>query len=444
MKYKRTLWDKFKFTIIKDSIMIAKAKVIQHGHNAINYAVNKEQAEIVRLNFLPQDITPDAMWQRMMTHQKLHEYKYNSRRPLKNNLIRIEVSPRPEESQGWTIGDWDKLAKDFLEAFDAIDLSHKSKRISAKSTSLSNSQYVVALHHDSKSGIPHLHIDANRIDMEGNINDAHFIYERAMEAAKLINQKRGWRQATHYSFRNKMKLSMDCNAILSSMKSFSIDDFFKLLAENGYEIRQQRDCRNKVRGYSVKMGSSIYKSSEIGTGRRYMPSKLEATWKELHSIIEHEPVKQSVSISLTASGSFNKSYDESSKKESIGNLSPTSSQTSSVLSGETCKYNFTIDEKTHTAEISKKIDDFIRSEIESNQGAWTLTEETIDRIQRVAVALFVGYIDAALTMSESYGGGGSVSSNWGKDEDDDWLWARKCVQKAMWLCKPRMRYGRGR
>lgn len=60
------------------------------------------------------------------------------------------------------------------------------------------------------------------------------------------------------------------------------------------------------------------------------------------------------------------------------------------------------------------MDDIIHSEIVSSQGALTSTEETIDRIQRVAIALFVGYIDAALTMSESYGGGGSISSNWGK------------------------------
>ena len=422
--------------------MIAKAKAIQHGHNAINYAVNKEQAEIVRLNFLPQDITPDAMWLRMIAHQKLHENKYRSRRPLKNNMIRIEVSPRSEETQGWTAEDWSKLAKDFLEAFDAIDLSHKSKRISAKSTSLSNSQYVVALHHDSKSGIPHLHIDANRIDMGGKINDAHFIYERAMEAAKFINQKRGWRQATHYSFRNKMKLSMDCNAVLSSMKTFSIDDFIKLLAEKGYEIRQQRDSLDNVRGYSVKMGNSIYKSSEIGTGRRYMPSKLEATWKAYHPIIEHEPVKQSVSIPLL-SGLSNTSNDESSKNEPIGNSSSASLQIPRTISEEICKYNFTIDEKRHTAEISQKIADFIRSEIASNQETLASTEETVNRIQRVAVGLFVGYIDAALTMSESYGGGGSVCSNWGKNEDDDRRWAKKCAMKAMWLCKPRMKYGRG-
>ena len=424
--------------------MIAKAKAIQHGHNAINYAVNKEQAEIIRLNILPQDITPDAMWLRMMAHQKLHEDKHSSRRPLKNNMIRIEVSPRPEESQGWTIEDWNKLAKEFIEAFDAIDLSNRAKRASAKSTNLSNSQYVVALHHDSKSGIPHLHIDANRIDMGGKINDAHFIHERAMEAAKIINQKRGWRQATHYSFRNKMKLALDFNAILSNMKTFSIDDFFKLLAEKGYEIRQQRDSLDNVRGYSVKMGNSIYKSSEIGTGRRYMPSKLEATWKAFHPIVEHEPVKQSVSTSLTSSGSPYIIHDEYKIKKPVSNSSSTSPIKQNIQSEEICKYNFSIDEKIYIAKISKKMDDFIRSEIESNQGAWTSTEETIDRIQRVAIALFVGYIDAALTMSESYGGGGSVSSNWSKGEDDDWLWARKCAMKAMWLCKPRMRYGRGR
>lgn len=47
-------------------------------------------------------------------------------------------------------------------------------------------------------------------------------------------------------------------------------------------------------------------------------------------------------------------------------------------------------------------------------------------------------------MSESYGGGGTVPSNWGKEDEDDRLWAQKCAKKAIWLCKPRMRYGRGR
>ena len=67
-----------------------------------------------------------------------------------------------------------------------IRLSAKSKRKSAKATNLKDSQYVVALHRDSKSGIMHLHIDANRIDIRGNVNDAHYIYERAMATAAKV------------------------------------------------------------------------------------------------------------------------------------------------------------------------------------------------------------------------------------------------------------------
>ena len=35
--------------------MIAKASTISHGANAIRYSVNKEKADIVKANFLPDD-----------------------------------------------------------------------------------------------------------------------------------------------------------------------------------------------------------------------------------------------------------------------------------------------------------------------------------------------------------------------------------------------------
>ena len=65
---------------------------------------------------------------------------------------------------------------------------------------------------------------------------------------------------------------------------------------------------------------------------------------------------------------------------------------------------------------------------------------------KVAVLLFLGYVDAATTMSESCGGGGGTESGWGKkDDEDDLEWARRCAAKASWLCKPMgrsRRYGR--
>ena len=40
--------------------MIAKASTISHGANAIRYSVNKEKADIVKANFLPDDISPEV------------------------------------------------------------------------------------------------------------------------------------------------------------------------------------------------------------------------------------------------------------------------------------------------------------------------------------------------------------------------------------------------
>ena len=42
--------------------MIAKAATISHGGNAVRYSVNKDKAEIVKVNFLPDDISAEAMY----------------------------------------------------------------------------------------------------------------------------------------------------------------------------------------------------------------------------------------------------------------------------------------------------------------------------------------------------------------------------------------------
>jgi hypothetical protein len=53
--------------------MIAKASTISHGANAIRYSVNKEKADIVKANLLPDNISPEAMYGRMMLVQRSYE-----------------------------------------------------------------------------------------------------------------------------------------------------------------------------------------------------------------------------------------------------------------------------------------------------------------------------------------------------------------------------------
>lgn len=83
--------------------MIAKASTIPHGANAIRYSVNKDRADIVKANLLPDDISPEAMYGRMMLVQKMFTEKINKGRPLGRNVIRIEISPSEKRAE---TGQW--------------------------------------------------------------------------------------------------------------------------------------------------------------------------------------------------------------------------------------------------------------------------------------------------------------------------------------------------
>ena len=262
--------------------MIAKASTIPHGANAIRYSVNKDRADIVKANLLPDDISPEAMYGRMMLVQKMFTEKINKGRPLGRNVIRIEISPSEKESRNWTMDDWARLADEFIRVFDSIDLSQKTKRASSKQTNLKGSQYIAALHRDSKSGILHLHIDANRVDMNGKINDSHKIGERAVMAANIINERRGWVQSEEIGIRHKQEISNCCMEILRTMDKFSWRQYEMELTKRGYKVHIQENDKGKVYGYSVKRGNSNYKSSVLGIGRNLTPSKIEATWAKLH------------------------------------------------------------------------------------------------------------------------------------------------------------------
>ena len=263
--------------------MIAKARSISHGSISIDYITRMGKAEIVKLNHLPKDVEVEAWWAHMQAHQMRFQYKRSKHRPMKNFMIRIEISPAKEETEGFTLADWEKLADDFIKAFDAIDLSNRTGRKSSASTNIANSQYVISLHRDSKSGIVHMHLDCNRIDMEGNVNDDHDIGIRATMAANEVTRQRGWVQAELRSDENKERFTRDCMDALKAMSKFSWDDYVRILNVMGYDLKMRYDSKGEVRGYTVRLGNSIYKSSELGKSRNLVPSKIENTWSKLHS-----------------------------------------------------------------------------------------------------------------------------------------------------------------
>lgn len=83
---------------------------------------------------------------------------------------------------------------------------------------------------------------------------------------------------------------------------------------------------------------------------------------------------------------------------------------------------------SYHVEIPEAADNIIRQDC-SLKEAHPLAK--IEEIQRTALLLFAGYLNAATSIAASSGGGGSDTGGWGRDKDEDELeWARRCARMA--------------
>ena len=410
--------------------MIAIATTGSYGGNYLRYSTRKVDADIVKVHKLPEGLSATTMWEMMEATQLKYRAKLNRHRPLVNTMIKIEVSPSEEETAGWTLEDWVKLTDDFIRAFDAVDLSGKTKRAKAKSTNIQSSQYVAMLHHDSDSGILHLHITANRVDMDGNINDDHCIHERAMEAANKITEERGWVQAKVIRERNRSEIYRNCISILDQMRSFTWEGYERDIRALGYGIEFRRDSNDQVTGYTILKGHSRFKSSELSPSRDITPSRILDTWKELHPETKRQgkpvPPVQKPTVAPA----------ETKRPQPIA---PTKAPEPIRL----VHHEISVDRDRFSFDVPKPIYDYFQKSVSDPEDN---PESNRERVLHTALLLFAGYVDGATTIAENCGGGGrSSSDDWGRKLDEnDLRWAHRCVQRAQELHKKRYSYKRRR
>ena len=386
-----------------------------------NYATKDFRADIVKVNLLTEDLPPMGMWDEMVLHMNRFKQKF-ARRPIDKTSIRIEVSPSMNESDGWTLRDWRHFTEEFVDELDQVTKTPDDKHKNLVKTNIKNSQYFAALHYDAKSEIPHLHLVVNRIDKDGNINDCHFIGERAVAAAHAINLRHGWKDPMEIRDGHLQQITDDCMDILKALPRFDWTNYVSLLTKRGYKVKIQRDKENVVRGYSIMKGNSSYKSSELGTGRNLMPTKIEDTWRKLH------PAQKSMAAQAPKPLDSKKPVTDrpSTAQASLSQANP-------IATSNDYRQVFLIDGK----QVQLSIPERDYRELDSNIEVPENSNATHGDILKVAMLLFLNYVDAATAMSESYGGGGGTGTGWGKDKDEDELeWARRCAKMASWLCKP--------
>ncbi len=409
--------------------MIMLAKVVPYGGNAVRYALEKEKAKVVKVNHMPGGIEPTAIWYMMKHHCQLHQQDRTVGRALERLMVQFVISPSKEEAKNFTMNDWANLQDESLETMDFLGLIPKGMKKEVK-TNFRNSINVGELHSDSKSGTLHLHMDCCRVDLDGNTNDVHDIHKRAMMAAEIINMRHGWKQPKEIREMRKEEIKDFCEYTLRNMQEFDIDYYFKLLRMKGYEVTPRFDKDKKLVGYTIGKNASVFKASEVG--RRYMTSQLEATWKKFHP--EPTQVKEKPASPTVI---------PSNRPSCLVTPKPTSTQTKiqpSVQPKPTpAKTVFNIDTGSEVKKvwIPDSVKDIFFNEAQVPEGNEIAT---VENIAHTAMLLFAGYIDAATSMSESCGGGGGSTpeSDWGKkDDEDERMFARRCLLMTHSMYKPK-------
>ena len=404
------------------------ARVVPYGGNAVRYALEKEKAKVVKVNHMPEGIDPTAIWYMMKHHCQLHQQDRTVGRKLERFMTTFVISPSKEEAENFTMNDWANLSDEALEVLDSVGLIPKGMKKEVK-TNFRNSMNVAGLHSDSKSGTLHLHLDCCRVDLDGDTNDVHDIHKRAMMAAEIINMRHGWKQPMEIRDMRKEEIKDFCEYTLQKMQEFDVDYYFKQLRMKDYEVTPRYDKGKKLVGYTIGKNASVFKASEIG--RKYMASQLEATWKKFHPGPTLVRVKHA---SPTVTPSSRPSRPVAPK--------PTSTKTKVLPSVQPkptpAKTVFNIDTGSEVKKIwiPDSVKDIFFNEAQVPEGNDTAT---IENVAHTAMLLFAGYIDAATSMSESCGGGGSASeSGWGKkDDEDERAYARRCLQRAHSMYKPK-------
>ena len=391
--------------------MIAHAKSIPYGINDVRYITGEsrdkehpEKIHFIASYFMSPHLDALGIWNAIQL--KIAQFK-----PIDNSVIRLELSPAKEHTTDYTQEDWKKLWEEFIREFDSQTIRDRKGKVSSRPTHLANSLGTVWLHLESDSGIPHLHAAYARLDNDGHTNNDHEIHLRAQRAAERIAIRRGWTTAREIHDRNKNEVSKDCYETLKSMNVWSWDEYKAILTGKGYDVYERYDKQNILRGYALMLGRAKFIASELGVGRNLTAPKLETTWQKLHNQSEQKVETKNESPKVTL-------YEPVAPKRHQPAIDYSHYHKGYV------PYMLNLNDEEQRCYIPKEVDDYLDEEFDST----AITNS--DELKNMAVAIFIGLMNAQNVQTGSGGGGSQSDLPWRDKDDEDLKWARRCAHYA--------------
>ena len=302
--------------------MVIKMETIggAHAANAISYVLDKEKARkenkpvFLAANNIELNPLTGKPYSPVEVLMDMQLQQATSKHRAETPFWRIELCPPKEECRDWTMKQWERFCKDCVKVLDSTDYKTEvirdmdgypvidkrtgkpKTKVSGKHTMLAKSQYIVTVHFDT--GKPHVHIVANRLTMDGQMQDTHKCKERAKMAADIIAERYGWVKAEERTNHRMERIHDAAMKVLKGMDTWEIETYFAEMRRNGFEVEPTYDSQGVCRGYSIGeklydldgnySSTVMYKASakKFGHGRDLTVSKLYGTWQKLHPEME--------------------------------------------------------------------------------------------------------------------------------------------------------------
>lgn len=221
--------------------MIAKAKSITHGGAGINYALKKDEAEIIEKRFVIGN-TGAEIKEEFRMFQNL-----NSR--AENNDLSLVLSPEPKDGRKLSNSDFRNISEDFL-----------------KKMKLEDHQAIIIKHKDRDH--THLHLFVNRIDSRGKAYKDNFISKKSQTKADEVARERGLTRAKVVESYNKEMTKDIKKQIFEKHKTAlkhrpkNFQHYQDLMQSSGVKVLPTINKSNKLQGFRVEHQGFNFKATE--------------------------------------------------------------------------------------------------------------------------------------------------------------------------------------
>ena len=265
--------------------MVGKATCVSSGGNGYDYALGKDQAEILEKHGIVAENGKEL-------EDEFKMYQEQNTR-CKNNNINIIISPSPEDVSKLDNEQLRDITKDFMKKME-----------------LDKHQYV-AVKHTPPSGRIHVHVYCNRIDENGKAFKDNFIGKKSQRIAQEIAQERGLINVKDIQ-RNQQILDKTNlkeirqqiynkhNEVMQIGKPKDFKEYIKQMKSKGVEVNPTITKQKKIQGFRVKHQGFDLKATQVHKNMSLSRTGLKTDAPKLNNISKTQPLSKALDVGVSA------------------------------------------------------------------------------------------------------------------------------------------------